>query len=67
VKAYARTLATVKPKLISEAVEEFLAVRKPKARAVDGKRSQLSPVYAMHVETGCGNSPRRFRGITLAT
>ena len=41
VKAFARTLATVKPKLIADAVEEFLAVRKPKAQSVDGKRAQL--------------------------
>lgn len=50
VRVYARTLATLKPKLISEAVEEFLAVRKPKSVATDGKRSQLSPCYAAHVE-----------------
>jgi 23S rRNA maturation mini-RNase III len=39
VRAFARTLATIKPKLISEAVEEFIAVRKPKAQAADGKRA----------------------------
>jgi integrase len=50
VRVYARTIAALKPKLISEAVEEFLAVRKPKAQAANGKRSQLSPCYASHVE-----------------
>jgi integrase len=50
VKAYARTLATIRPKLISEAVEEFLAVRKPKSVAAEGKRPQLAPCYAAHVE-----------------
>ncbi|MBI4325267.1 MAG: hypothetical protein HY674_08390 [Chloroflexi bacterium] len=34
---------------ISEAVEEFVDGRKAKAKAKDGKRSQLSPVYAANV------------------
>ena len=51
VKGFAHTLATIKPKLISEAVEDFIAMRKPKAQAAEGKRSQLSPVYAAHVES----------------
>ena len=50
VRVYARTLATLKPKLISEAVEEFLDVRRPRSVAAEGKRSQLSPCYAQHVE-----------------
>ena len=50
VRAYSATLATIKPKLIAEAVEEFIAVRKPKAEARDGKRSQLSPVYEAHIQ-----------------
>jgi integrase len=62
VKSFTRTLATVKPKLISDAVEEFLAVRKPKAQSVDGKRAQLSPVYAMHIETWLREFAATFPG-----
>jgi integrase len=65
VKAFARTLATVKPKLIADAVEEFLAVRKPKAQAVDGKRSQLSPCYASHVECWLREFAAMFPGHRL--
>ncbi len=50
IRAYSSTVATVKLKLIGDAVEEFLAVRKPKSLAADGKRSQLSPSYASHIE-----------------
>jgi integrase len=62
VKAFSRTQATIKPKLIADAVEEFIAVRKPKARAVDGKRAQLSPVYAMHIETWLREFAATFPG-----
>jgi integrase len=65
VKAFARTLATVRPRLISEAVEEFLAVRKPKAQAVDGKRAQMSPVYAKHVESWLRELAATFPGHRL--
>ena len=68
VKAFARTLATIKPKLISEAVEEFITVRKPKAqsrRTASGRnfRQSMPPTS----KRGCGSSPRCFRAITLAT
>jgi len=62
VRAYSRTLATIKPKVISEAVEEFIAVRKPKAQAADGKRAQLSPVYALHIETWLREFAATFPG-----
>jgi integrase len=62
VRAYSRTLATIKPKVLSEAVEEFIAMRKPKARATDGKRAQLSPVYAMHIETWLREFAATFQG-----
>jgi len=51
VRVFASTLATIKPKTISEAVEEFIAMRKSKSVAAEGKRAQLSPVYAAHVES----------------
>jgi integrase len=62
VRTFARTLATIKPKLISEAVEEFIAVRKPKAQATDGKRAQLSPVYAAHVKSWLQEFAATFPG-----
>jgi integrase len=65
VKAFARTLATVKPKPIADAVEEFLAVRKPKSQAADGKRSQLSPCYASHVECWLREFATMFPGHRL--
>jgi hypothetical protein len=46
VHTYSHTLATVKPKLISDAVEEFIEMRKPQAQAPDGKRARLSACYA---------------------
>jgi hypothetical protein len=61
-RAYSRTLATIRPKLISKAVEEFNAVRKPKAQAADGKRAQLSPVYALHIETWLEEFAATFPG-----
>ena len=62
VKTFARTLATIKPKLISDAVEEFIKVRKPKAQAADGKRAQLSPVYAAHIEAWLREFAETFPG-----
>jgi integrase len=50
VRTYSRTLATIKPKLIAEAVEEFNEMRKPQAHAPEGKRARLSACYAGHVE-----------------
>ncbi len=66
VKVYARTLATLKPKLISDAIEEFLAVRRPKSVAADGKRSQLSPCYAAHVESWMREFTATFPGHHLS-
>jgi integrase len=65
VRGFVRTQAAVKPKLISAAVEDFLAVRKPKSVAVDGKRSQLSPCYAAHVECWLREFANTFPGHRL--
>jgi integrase len=65
VRTFVRTLATIKPKLISDAVEEFLAIRKPKSRAAEGKRSQLSPCYASHVECWLREFAATFPGHRL--
>jgi integrase len=65
VRTFAATLATIKPKTISEAVEDFIAGRKSKAVAAEGKRSQLSPVYAAHVESWLGEFAGTFPGHRL--
>ncbi|MBI3416480.1 MAG: hypothetical protein HY043_14385 [Verrucomicrobia bacterium] len=49
VHGYLSTVATVKRKDIREAVEEFTESRKHKSEAKDGKRAQLSRVYAYNV------------------
>lgn len=46
VDGYRNTVATVKPILLSAAVEEFIAEREGKTEAADGKRPQLSKNYA---------------------
>jgi hypothetical protein len=66
VRAYSRTLATIEPKLIAEAVEEFIKMRKPKAHAPDGKRAQISPLYAAHVESWLREFAAKFPGHSLA-
>jgi integrase len=45
VEGYLSTVATVKRKDLSKAVEDFCKAREPKAVAGPGKRSALSPVY----------------------
>jgi integrase len=49
VEGYLNTVANVKRKDISEAVEEFIAIRKPLTEAKAGKRAQLSKNYAYSV------------------
>jgi integrase len=46
VEGYLNTVASVKRKEITEAVEEFIAIRKPLTEAQAGKRAQLSKNYA---------------------
>jgi integrase len=46
VEGYLRSVASVKRKDVSEAVEEFIAAEEPRTRAGDGQRAQLSPKYA---------------------
>ena len=45
VQGYMRTVAVVNRKLLSEAVEEFLEIRRPKAAPLPGKRPTLHPTY----------------------
>jgi integrase len=48
VTVYARTIGSVKPKAIAEAVREFVESRK--AATKPGERARFSPVYARNVE-----------------
>ena len=45
VEGYVRTIATVKRKDISAAVEEFIQINEPRTRATNGQRAQLSAKY----------------------
>ena len=49
VDRFLTTIATVKRMSLAEAVAEFIADRKPLTESRDGKRPQLSPVYAYNV------------------
>jgi integrase len=46
VEGYLRTVASVKPKDIGEAVAEFLQADAPRTKAAEGQRAQLSGKYA---------------------
>ena len=49
-RVFAQTLGTVKPKLITDAVSDFIQSRKGK-EPKPGERARLSPVYARNVES----------------
>ena len=49
VQSYLDSLVSVKRMDIAKAVEQFIEVRMPLAESKNGKRSQLSPVYAANV------------------
>jgi integrase len=51
IEGYLRTIASVKRKDVSGAVEEFIAGRQSKTEAKDGKRAQLSKTYAVHINS----------------
>jgi integrase len=60
VRVYARTIGSVKPKAIAEAVTEFVASRK--AAAKPGERARFSPVYARNVATWLNDFAGTFPG-----
>jgi integrase len=62
IDGFLTTVATVKRKNISEAVEEFLASRKHKSEAKDGKRAQLSDSYEKHVASWLRGFAGTFTG-----
>lgn len=45
VDGFLSTVANIKRKDVSEAVEDFIAAEEPKTKASDGKRPELSPKY----------------------
>lgn len=59
---YLQTVAAVRRRDISEAVEEFLDGRKHKAEAKDGKRAQLSASYETHVTSWLRGFAGSFTG-----
>jgi integrase len=61
VRVYARTIGSVKPKAIAEAISEFVASRKGK-EAKPGERARFSPVYARNVETWLTRFSEAFPG-----
>ncbi len=65
VAGYLRTVVTVKPKSIAEAVEEFIASRKARAESKNGKRAQLSASYATHVNSWLREFAATFPGTAV--
>lgn len=62
VEGFLSTVATVKRKDLSAAVEEFIAGRKSKTEAKDGKRPQLSPGYHYTVSMWLREFAKTFPG-----
>jgi integrase len=65
IEGFLQTVATVKPKDVEEAVEEFIASRKHMAEEQNGKRSQLSPVYAKNVASWLREFAATFPATTV--
>ncbi len=66
VEGYLRTEIAIQRKDIKEAVEEFIEGRKHKSEAQDGKRSQMSPLYASHVASWLREFARTFTGTAVS-
>src|ERR1035438_6175572 len=60
-----RTVVTVKPKAVAEAVEEFIASRQHRAESQNGKRAQLSASYATHVNSWLREFAGTFPGTAV--
>ncbi len=65
VAGYLGTVATVQTTSLSVAVDQFLGMRAPKAQATGGKRPQLSPLYALHIERWLREFATAFPGHQL--
>jgi len=62
VESYLSSLVKVKRQDIGKATEEFIEARKPLAESKDGRRSQLSPVYAANVAMWLREFSKTFPG-----
>jgi integrase len=62
---YLQTAAVVKPKGVADVVEEFLESRKHRSEAKDGKRAQLSPIYASNIRTWLTDFAATFPGTAV--
>ncbi len=60
VEGFRQSVVSVKRKELAQAVEEFIEGRKHKAEAKDGRRAQMSPVYAKHVAAWLREFARAF-------
>jgi integrase len=65
VDGFLRTSAVVKRKDVFEAVEDFVESRKHRSEAKDGKRAQISPVYARNVHTWLTDFAATFPGTAV--
>ena len=61
VRVYSRTLGTVKPKAIAEAVRDFIASRQAK-EPKPGERARFSAVYARNIESWLTRFSESFPG-----
>jgi integrase len=66
VDGFLRTAVAIQRKDIAQAVEEFIEGRKHKSESKDGKRSQLSPLYACHVASWLREFARTFPGTAVS-
>jgi integrase len=64
-EAYMRNTAVVKPYDILKAVNEFLESRRHKSETEDGKRAQMSPIYASNVRTWLTDFAGTFPGTAV--
>ena len=65
VEGYVRTVATVKRKDISAAVEEFIQINEPRTRTANGQRAQLSAEYFYNVSIQLRRFATTFPGTDL--
>ena len=65
IDSYLQTAAVVKRKDVGDAVRDFLESRKHRSEAKDGKRAQLSPVYANNVRSWLNDFAATFPGTAV--
>jgi integrase len=66
IESYLRTVVAIQRKDIGEAVEEFIESRKHKSEAQDGKRPQMSRLYACHVASWLREFAKAFPGTAVS-